>query len=407
MRPGTQAGRAGRPRRAACRDSSQAQSRRELLERAVDVGLPLADDPEERAVADELDARGLPAAGVERSQPRAGRRRPQHPAVELSARAAGRRGSAAGRAPCRAGRAGASLPPTAVGRTGGTGGSAATSRSTCRGRGAATARDVPAVRLGRRRPAPRHAPRRRGAAPARPARTDRLPAVRPSSGPSVVCAGDHPDAGQRQAELVGGDLRERGEDALAELDLADVDVDGPSATVDPACQPRVGRRRARAASAHGRLPAPASTASTIRRWAPHRHRLRSSASATRSASASGSSSQQRGRAHHDPGDAEAALRGLLVEDRLLHRVRLAVGRQPLDGRRPPCPRPTRRACRRTARTAPSTCDEAGAAQALPAAEPGADQARARRAARRAAGCPGRRRPRRRAVDGELERRSCA
>ena len=65
--------------------------------------------------------------------------------------------------------------------------------------------------------------RRRGAAPGPVWRTERLPAVRPWSGPSTVWAGRIRELGDRQAERVGGDLAQRGEDALAELDLADMD----------------------------------------------------------------------------------------------------------------------------------------------------------------------------------------
>ncbi len=39
-------------------------------------------------------------------------------------------------------------------------------------------------------------------------------------------AGDHRDARERQVELFGRDLRERGQDALAELDLAGEDGGG-------------------------------------------------------------------------------------------------------------------------------------------------------------------------------------
>ena len=50
--------------------------------------------------------------------------------------------------------------------------------------------------------------------------TDWLPAVWPSFGVSAVSPWTIADALEVDVELVGGDLRERGADALAELDLA-------------------------------------------------------------------------------------------------------------------------------------------------------------------------------------------
>src|SRR5262249_62319127 len=78
-----------------------------------------------------------------------------------------------------------------------------------------------------------------GHAQRRPAVLDRLA----TGGLSLVwglagVAGDHLDAGQRQIELLGGDLRERGEDALPPLDPAGEDgrravgIDA-GATVEP------------------------------------------------------------------------------------------------------------------------------------------------------------------------------
>ena len=179
---------------------------------------------------------------------------------------------------------------------------------------------------------------------------DMLPAVRPSSGPSAVAAGMHPDPVQRHAELLGGDLRQRGEDALAELDLADPHADVPpsgttgssgraagwrarslgSAAGRRRVEPWAGVRR----HAHGSLdpacPA-ATTASMIRRWAPQRHRLRSRARGDRGGVGGGVLVEQRRGADGDPGDAEAALSGLVVEQRLLHRVQRVPGCQALDG----------------------------------------------------------------------------
>jgi hypothetical protein len=53
-------------------------------------------------------------------------------------------------------------------------------------------------------------------------------------------AGDQPDAGERQVELLGRDLLERGEDALAELDLAGEDGSGAiGVDADPAVEPAI------------------------------------------------------------------------------------------------------------------------------------------------------------------------
>ena len=55
--------------------------------------------------------------------------------------------------------------------------------------------------------------------------TDRLPEVTPSLGLAAVVAGTMRDAGEIDVELVGDDLRERREDALADLDLAGEHLD--------------------------------------------------------------------------------------------------------------------------------------------------------------------------------------
>ena len=136
---------------------------------------------------------------------------------------------------------------------------------------------------------------------------------------------------------------------------------------------RVGGDVRPAGRSRGRLPARRATASTIRRWAPQRHRLRSSASATRSASASGSSSSS------------AAARTTIPEMQKPHcaacRSRIAcctgcgraVGGQPLDGGDRLALRLPHRGLAGRHHGAVER-DEAGAAQALAAAEAGADQA---------------------------------
>ena len=67
--------------------------------------------------------------------------------------------------------------------------------------------------------------------------TDWLPAVWPSFGRPAGVAGDHLDAVERQVELLGRDLGERGQDALAELDLAGEDGRGAvGVDADPAVE---------------------------------------------------------------------------------------------------------------------------------------------------------------------------
>ena len=61
---------------------------------------------------------------------------------------------------------------------------------------------------------------------------DWLPAVCPSSGDSAVSAEKICTRDSAQVELLGGDLPERGQDALPELDLAGVDG-GVAVAADP------------------------------------------------------------------------------------------------------------------------------------------------------------------------------
>ena len=100
-----------------------------------------------------------------------------------------------------------------------------------------------------------------------------------------------PDAPQVHVELLGRDLRQRGPNALAVLDLARADRDhAGTAEVEPGGQDGVGgeggrqRRRGWRGSAHLACSATSlaafMTAPTILRCAPQRHRLPSSASRT-------------------------------------------------------------------------------------------------------------------------------
>ena len=110
----------------------------------------------------------------------------------------------------------------------------------------------------------------------------------------------HAHAGEIDVELVGDDLGDGREDALADLDLAGRDLDDAvSPKAQPLRQPPVAlqaageRARARvedvkpkarpgAPGAHDGVPSLAarSTARTMRLCAPQRHRLRSSAART-------------------------------------------------------------------------------------------------------------------------------
>ena len=100
---------------------------------------------------------------------------------------------------------------------------------------------------------------------------DRLPAVIPSSGLRSGCRRGHSDPVHVDVQFLGGHLRQRGEDALAELDLAGPDLDRcRRADPQPVAKTRVGRqcRRQRFGAGHVALPrisaAAASTARTTR-----------------------------------------------------------------------------------------------------------------------------------------------
>ncbi|MEA3026722.1 MAG: hypothetical protein QOF91_2007 [Alphaproteobacteria bacterium] len=95
----------------------------------------------------------------------------------------------------------------------------------------------------------------------------------------VGLAGDEIDLFRPHVEFFGGDLRERGQDALADLDLAAADVDASrlrerdplrqDRIVDQALRQRVGD--------HGATPAAFCTARMTRLWMPQRQRCGSSA----------------------------------------------------------------------------------------------------------------------------------
>ncbi len=78
---------------------------------------------------------------------------------------------------------------------------------------------------------------------------DWLPAVCPSFGVRPVSAETIVDARERHIELLGRDLRERGHDALAELDLAGEHGDrAVGVDADPGIEHAVGLRGCRAAA---------------------------------------------------------------------------------------------------------------------------------------------------------------
>ena len=160
---------------------------------------------------------------------------------------------------------------------------------------------------------------------------------------------------------------------------------------DPAVEARVrlevrGKRGALTCAGASRNAAAARRiARRMRTCVPQRHRLRSSAAAISASLGSRFFREQRLRRHHDAVDAVAALRRLLVEERLLQRMR-ALGRaQPLD-RRDRAAR--RRPERRVARLDGVAVHEHGAraAVAAAAAEARALERRGRCAGRRRAAC---------------------
>ena len=118
-------------------------------------------------------------------------------------------------------------------------------------------------------------------------------------GAEMSCRRGHPDAGHVDIQLLGGDLSERREHALAQLDLAGTDFDDTVSPLyavtddpQPVTEAGIGRERRRQSS-HGheaavRISAAAfNTARTTRLCAPQRHRLPSSAVRTSDSDGSG------------------------------------------------------------------------------------------------------------------------
>jgi hypothetical protein len=180
--------------------------------------------------------------------------------------------------------------------------------------------------------------------------SDRLPAVMPSLGVRR-CRRKPPPAARGDVEFVGHDLRQRGEDALAEFHLAGEHGDGAvRADAQPGVEASVGveaagqgRRRLRVQAAereqheqraalqqgaardggvhHSALSAAARRiALRMRVWVPQRQRL--SAIALRIWSSLGAACGPAGLGGEDhPRAAVAALRGLLLDEGALQRVR--------------------------------------------------------------------------------------
>ncbi len=195
-------------------------------------------------------------------------------------------------------------------------------------------------------------------------------------GPERGVRRDHPDPVEGEGQRVGGELGQRGGDALAELGLADPHLDDGGRSAPPATATQLPSRGLvmtwGGEVGHAVGSRAARTASTIRRCAPQRHRLPSSASATRAASAVGSSSSRVAARTTIPEMQKphwAACRSRIA---LLHGVGRAVGGESLDGGdRAALGLPHRG----LARGHDGAVEDhvAGTAQPLAAAEAGADQ----------------------------------
>ena len=95
--------------------------------------------------------------------------------------------------------------------------------------------------------------------------------------------GDRTNPCGRHAQLLRGDLGQRGDHPLSELDLADPEVErAVRVRSQPGGQARVGRKGLRELGRHAPDSAASTTASTNRWCVPQRHRLRSRAAATSS-----------------------------------------------------------------------------------------------------------------------------
>src|SRR5207244_55744 len=101
---------------------------------------------------------------------------------------------------------------------------------------------------------------------------------------------DHAHPGEIDIELVGRNLGQRGDDALADLDLAGAQYnEARGIEAQPARESWIGGEIGRQlpGGSHVASLAARSTARTIRLWAPQRHRLRSSAARTSASLGSG------------------------------------------------------------------------------------------------------------------------
>jgi hypothetical protein len=121
-------------------------------------------------------------------------------------------------------------------------------------------------------------------------RMERLPDVTPSSG-SRGAGGHHADARRVDVELVRDDLRQRREDALADLDLAGVHFTMPSGRKRShwprrGLRARLGGRAGALIALH--LAAARRTARTMRLCEPQRHSCGSRAARTAASSGDGS-----------------------------------------------------------------------------------------------------------------------
>ena len=204
---------------------------------------------------------------------------------------------------------------------------------------------------------------------------DMLPAVYASSGLRSVRAGTITTRADIDVQLVGDDLGEGGQHALAEFDLAGPD-EHPAVGADrqPGAEAGiVGQAGTRPAV--GGHAAPDAAAEHRRRRCGYGPR-----SGTGCRAAPPGRRPRRRRAHRSsnaaavtsmPGRAVAALQRLLLDEGVLQPC--GASRRPAPRRSsPPCRRPTRPGCRRNASGAVDQ-HVAGPAQTQPAAESGAEQ----------------------------------
>ena len=155
----------------------------------------------------------------------------------------------------------------------------------------------------------------------------------PLVGRAARVAGHDREPRQRNIQLFGGDLRDGGDDALAEFDLAAEHGDrAVGVEAHPAVEPRIGLEALRQdRGAHRAAPAARLIARRMRTCVPQRHRLRSRACAISASVGAGFSREQRLGRHDDAVDAVAALHRLLVDERLLQPAGRSGRAQALDG----------------------------------------------------------------------------